>query len=675
MKLQLPAFFVILGARENLMRFRLLSRSLFFLFALSSPRCLLAQFQEPTPDELKMTADPKAPGAAAVYLYREETTDDALHFHGYYERIKVLTEKGKELATVHIPYEHGDFKVTDIKGRTIHSDGTVIPLTAKPSDLVDFKSGSRQVNQMVFTLPGVEIGSILEYRLQIRYSDDIVSSPSWQIQQPYFVHKAHYFFNPESGGRFITDSRGQELDRLMYTSTSIGDQKVNRDATGRYSLDLTDIPPVPGDDWMPPLNTINWKLDFYYTYAHSSGDFWDAEGKRWAKDAEHFTNPTGGLKSAVSQIVSAGDTDEQKARKIYAAVMKLDNTRFTRRKSDAERKAEKLKVIKDAEDVWKQQSGSDDEIALLYVAMARAAGLKVWPMQVVDRSRAIFDPRYLSVNQLDDYIAIVDINGKEVFLDPGQKMCSFGLLHWKHMLASGIRLSDKGPAIATTPAGTYVNAVVQRTADLDIDEQGNVKGTARFVLTGPDALYWRQVALENDTDEVKKQFNEWIRGDLPDGVEGDFDHFLALEDFSANLMGIVKVSGNIGTATGKHFFLPGLFFESKARHPFVAQDKRTSPVDVHYAKLEQDDVTYRLPAGFAVESAPQATNATWPNHAMLKIGSAAKENSVTVQRALAYNFTLLDAKDYPDLHDFYQKVATADQQQLVLTRTPAAKGN
>jgi hypothetical protein len=657
------------------MRIHAVTRSLLLLLTTASPALVFAQFQEPTKDELQMTADAKAPGAAAVYLYREETTDDSLHFHSYYERIKVLTEKGKELATIRIPYEHGDFKVSDIKGRTIHSDGTVIPLTAKPSDLVDFKSGSRQVNQMVFTLPAVEIGSILEYRLQIRYSDDIVSSPSWQIQQPYFVHKAHYFFNPESGGRFITDSRGQELDRLMYTSTSTGDLKVNRDATGRYSLDLTDIPPVSGDDWMPPLNTINWKLDFYYTYAHSSADFWDAEDKRWAKDAEHFTNPTGGLKSAVSQIVAPGDTEEQKARKIYAAVMKLDNTRFTRRKSDAERKAEKLKVIKDAEDVWKQQSGSDDEIALLYVAMARAAGLKVWPMQVVDRSRAIFDPRFLSINQLDDYIAIVDINGKEVFLDPGQKMCPFGQLHWKHMLASGIRLSDKGPTIATTPAGAYVNAVVQRTADLDIDEQGNVKGTARFVLTGPDALYWRQVALENDTDEVKKQFNEWIRDDLPDGVEGDFDHFLALEDFSSNLMGIVKVSGNIGTASGKRFFLPGLFFESRARHPFVAQDKRTSPVDVHYAKLEQDDVTYRLPPGFAVESAPQATNATWPNHAMLKIGSASKENSVTVQRALAYNFTLLDAKEYPDLHDFYQKVATADQQQLVLTRAVAAKGN
>jgi hypothetical protein len=651
-------------------------RSTLLLLALAAPTILHAQFQPPTPEELSMTADPKAPGAAAVYLYREETTDDSLHFHSLHERIKVLTEKGKEQATIRIPYERGNFKVSDIKGRTIHADGTIIPLTTKPTDLMDFKSNSLQINQMVFTLPSVEVGSILEYRLEIRYDDNWVSSPNWEIQQPFFVHKAHYFFNPEStAGRYISDSRGDLLNRIMYAVSGVRADQVNRDTRGRYSVDLTDIHPVPSDDWMPPLNTLKWRVEFYYTYAHSGTEFWDSEGKHWAKDAERFTNPSGALKSAVSQIVAPTDTDEQKARKIYAAVMKLENTRFAHKKSEAERKAEKLKVIKDAEDVWKQQSGSDDDIALLYVALARAAGLKVWPMQVVDRSRAIFDVSFLSANQLDDYIAIVELGGKDVYLDPGQKMCPFGAMHWRHALASGFRLSEKGAVLASTPPETYKDAVVQRNADLEVDEQGAAKGYARFVMTGPDALRWRQLALENDQDEVKKQFNEFIQNDFPDGVQADFDHFLALDDPNVNLIAIVKVSGNLGTQTGKHFFLPGFFFESRAKHPFVAQEKRETPVDVHYAKREADDVTYHLPAGFTVESAPKVDGTTWPDHAILKYGSEAKGSTVRVVRNLVYNFTLLEPKEYGGLHDFYQKVAAADQQQLVLTRAPAATGN
>ena len=30
-------------------------------------------------------------------------------------------------------------------------------------------------------------------------------------------------------------------------------------------------------------------------------------------------------------------------------------------------------------------------------------------------------------------------------------------------------------------------------------------------MTGPNALYWRQLTLENDEDEVKKEFNETMR--------------------------------------------------------------------------------------------------------------------------------------------------------------------
>jgi hypothetical protein len=665
------------ASKGRIVRISVFVRHLSLFFVIASPALVLAQFQPPTSEELKMTSDPKAPGAAAVYLYREESTDDNLHFHSYYERIKVLTEKGKEQATIRIPYEHGEFKVSDIKGRTIHADGTIVPLTVKPTDLVDTKSSTRQVNTMVFTLPSVEVGSILEYRLLIRYSDDMVSSPTWEIQQPFFVHKAHYMFTPakEGGWNYITNDRGQVLNRLMCAHVGVPTEKVVHDATGRFIVDLTDIPPIPTEDWMPPLNTIKQRVELYYTYAHTGKDFWDSEGKQWAKETERFTKPSGQLKKAVAEIVAPTDTEEQKARKIYAAVMKLDNTAFSRSKSEAERKAEKLKAIKNAEDVWTQKSGSDDEIAMLYVALARAAGLKVWPMEVVDRNRVLFDPSYFTVRQLDDYIAIVEVDGKEVFLDPGQKMCPFGFLHWKHTLASGFRLSDKGASLATTPESTYKQAVVQRSADLDLAEDGSVQGTLRVTMNGPEALRWRQLALENDAEEVKKQFNEAIRNDVPDGVQADFDHFLSLDNPDANLMGTVKISGNLGTVTGKRLFLPGLFFESRAKHPFVTQDKRITPIDVHYAQMDSDEVTYHLPSGYSEESMPQSADLTWPDRAMLRIHSVAKDGSVEVQRVFAHNYAILEPKEYNDLHSFYLKVAATDQQQIVLTRAPAAKGN
>jgi hypothetical protein len=643
------------------------------LFAIGLSSLLLnAQFQEPTKEELQMTADPKAPGADAVYLYREEISDDTLHYHAYYERLKILTEKGKEAATIRIPYEKGAFKVTDIKGRTIHSDGTVIPLTAKPSDLVDIKIANYQRNTMVFTLPNVEVGSILEYRLQLRYEDDVVSSPTWAVQQPYFVHKAHYFFTPSSSG-YITNSRGESLNRLMYLIHANKDAKVIRDASGRYSFDISDVPAIPTEDWMPPLNSLNWKVEFYYTHYQTAADFWQNEAKIWAKETEHFTSPGKAIQQAVTQIVAPGDTDEQKARKIYDAVMKLENTRFTRQKSEAERKKEKIKAVKDADDVWNQKGGTDDQIAQLFIALARAAGLKVYPMQVVARNHAIFDSNYLSTYQLDDFIAIVEINGKEVFLDPGQKMCPFGLLHWKHTVAGGVRIGAKGPEFAVTPASTYKQTTMLRTAELSFEDDGSLKGTISFVMNGEEALRWRQLALQNDEDEVKKQFKESIDSSIPDGMSVEFDHFVGLTDPSINLIGIFKANGALGTSTGKRTFLPGQFFESRNKHPFDAQDHREIPVDVSYPEMVNDKVTYHLAGGLTVETPPQPASASWPDHAVFKTVAEAKPDSVTVARSLAYNFTVLDPTDYKSLHDFYQQVATADQPQLILTHAAASK--
>jgi hypothetical protein len=437
---------------------------------------------------------------------------------------------------------------------------------------------------------------------------------------------------------------------------------------------VEDVPALPDEDWMPPLNSLTLRVLFFYSGFRDGLQYWQETGKEWAKDTEKFADADKAIKSSVAELVSTGDSEEQKAKKLYDAVMKLENTDFTRHKTSEERKKENIKEIKKAEDVWVQKSGGSDDLALLYVAMARAAGLQVVPMQVVNRDRAIFDPDYLHVGQLDDYIAVVTINGKDVYLDPGQKMCPFGLLHWKHTYASGLRMNGKGAEIAATPGNTYLQNTVQRIADLTVGPDGSGTGSLRVVMNGQQALYWRQTAIHNDEDEVKKRFNETMRDIVPDGVQADFDHFLALDDYNSNLVAVLKVSGQLGSATGKRFFLPGMFFESRAKHPFVANEHREIPVDVHYPERLVDDVTYHLPDGFGVESAPQSATIPWASSAQFRVASKSDKDKVEIARSLAYNFTLLEQKDYSDLHNFYQKVATADQQQLVLARaTQAAK--
>jgi len=182
-------------------------------------------------------------------------------------------------------------------------------------------------------------------------------------------------------------------------------------------------------------------------------------------------------------------------------------------------------------------------------------------------------------------------------------------------------------------------------------------------------------ALTNDQDEVKKQFDSWLEPMVPAGIEAHIDQFEGLDNPDVSLVADISVHGSLGTATSRRLMLPGFFFETRGEHPFVDQEKRLEPVDMHYGEQVTDQVTYRLPAGLEVEGAPQDGDTLWASHADLTTKTVSAAGKITVFRQLSRAFTFAKAEEYQDLRGFYQKVAASDQQQLVLSHAPAAKGN
>ena len=195
----------------------MLRRCLPLLLVFASASAIADSWIQPTPEELKMTVEPAAPNAAAIYLLRDERADDKVHMHSLYVRMKILTEEGKKYADVELIYDQGrNFGIRAIDGRTIHSDGTVIPFTGKPYDKVLEKTKTLSYKAKVFTLPDVQVGSILEYRYVLAYEDNLVVAPQWYIQQPLYVRRAHYEFLPTDIG--TVDSHGGVNNNFAYFS-------------------------------------------------------------------------------------------------------------------------------------------------------------------------------------------------------------------------------------------------------------------------------------------------------------------------------------------------------------------------------------------------------------------------------------------------------------------------
>jgi hypothetical protein len=363
--------------------------------------------------------------------------------------------------------------------------------------------------------------------------------------------------------------------------------------------------------------------------------------------------------------------------KIYGAVMTVENTTFTRAHTEAENRALGVKT-KTAADIWAQKRGDRDEITRLFVGLARAAGFTAYVGYVTNRDRNLFVPDYLDMSQLDDEIAIVEMEGKERFFDPGERYAAYGELHWKHAAAEGIRQSSKGAIVFFTPGPAYQSSTESRSAYLDVQPDGKVTGSIRIVLTGTPALRWREFALSVDQDALKQQFTATVQEQMPAGIEVETDHFLGLTDWQTNLQAALKVTGSMGTATGKRIFLPATFFEATS-HPLFALAKRTEPIDLNYPYSVQDSVTIKLPSAFDIESLPKDTEFTIPQKALYRAKFTRQADTMGATRIMVVGDILYPADEYPQLKDFYQKVNAKDKEPAVLelTRAPgtAAAGN
>ncbi len=621
-----------------------------------------------------MTSVPGYPGAAAVVLYREEITSDDAHATFFYDRIKVLTDAGKKYADVQLDYttfngdwgwERSDRKIGDIVGRTIHPDGTVIPFTGKPylktTAKVDDDYGSAKEQTLVFTLPDVTAGSIIEYRYTSHINHDFYEIPQWIIQTDLYIKSAHYEWH-STGARpiawFPILPAGVQLEHSETAGNVSGFHE-------NFALSIKDVPPKPDEEYMPPIENYTYRVLFYFNPRMSVDEFWKEAGKSWFHTADLFLNPNSELTAATQQMVAGATSDDDKLRKIYAAVEQIENTDYTREHERREDKANGLAKLNHANDVLKNKRGNSTGITELFVGMARAAGLKAYPMLVPNRARGFFIPGWLALGQFSDVIAIVDVGGKEAFFDPGTRFCPYGRLAWQHTLVEGLRQKDSEVVFAKTPLDTITDNQVVRVANLTMDHDGHVSGKIDLAFIGAPALTWREQALLGDEEALRHSLRSALEAMLPKSLKITNITIAALDDYEKPLKVTCQVTGKFGAWTGKRLIVPEDPFLAGG-HSSFPHEKRDLAVYFPYPRQVLDALRVNFPADLSVEAAPSAAKFTMPGRGIYGLSVASAATSFTTRRTYAFNDIMVLPNDYPQLRSFYTQFEANDQQSVIL---------
>lgn len=100
--------------------------------------------------------------------------------------------------------------------------------------------------------------------------------------------------------------------------------------------------------------------------------------------------------------------------------------------------------------------------------------------------------------------------------------------------------------------------------------------------------------------------------------------------------------------------------------------KRKYPVYFHYAHMEKDHLSVRLPDGYSVESLaePQSENVKYARYVSK---SSVEGQRLHLVRALNFGGTYFTPEFYDGLRTFLLKVQTDDESQTVVRPTPKAE--
>lgn len=641
-----------------------------------------------SPQDLSMSALPEQPGAPAVVLLREEIDDDMNAAHSVYQRIKILTDAGRRYGSVELPYSRRGFSITGISGRTVEPDGSVVPFDGKVIDKTVVKANQIRMNVKSFSLPDVQVGSIIDYRYQLRYRDNLAVAPEWEIQTDLFQRKAYFKFIPFQNhgnveirlphgeiSRGIAWSRFLAADAPQPQLHQLPNGGGVHDVGSWVDLNLTDIPALVEEPFMPPINVIRMRVYFYYQQNTQLDDYWKSEGKYWNKDVERFVGKDKGIREALFKIISPSDTPEQKVRKIYAFVASLENQDYMPERSEQERKTLDLGENKGAEDVLAHQNGTHDELNRMFVAMVRAAGLPASLIWVPDRSHDVFMKQYMSTQQFAAEVAIVQLDGKDVFLDPGTKFCPYGVVDWRYSGVAGLRQSSTGADFGQTATSNYQQSIATRLARLSLDEQGSVSGTVTLMFKGIPAMHRRQEAARTDSVGRQKMLEEELRKVLPGDSEVALTNTPDWTNSESPLTAQFHVSFPYATLAGKRLMLAQHVFQVN-QEPRFSASRRTNVVYFHVPWQEADEVYIKLPPGFEVESLAPDDSVKLPYALYQARHKQEAPDTIFSRRDFIMAQGIFTTNEYKQIKDFFDKVkADDDQPALVRFAQHAATAN
>jgi hypothetical protein len=569
-------------------------------------------------------------------------------------RIKILKDKGKDQADIHLPYMsyHNVEYIKNLTAQTYNLDaaGNVVA-TKVEKKLIYEKPVDKYTTEQIFTFPEVKAGSIIEYKWTQIWTG--VSLEHWYFQRSIPVKYSRYRVDfPQEIEVYSTP-----FCVLPYES-----KKDTRSTRILTTYSMKNIPALRDEPYISCDKDYLQRVEFRLlalnlpTHRESLVSTWPQKIKSLMEDEDFGVQ----LKR---NIPRTADLDEQ-LKNITDPYRKMVIIHEYVRKNMEWNGYSNIWALNGVRAAWKDKKGTSGEINLILVNLLKDADLKAHAILVSTRDHGVVSSSIPDTRQFNKVLAYVEIGDKPYILDATEKYTPSYLIPMNVMYSEGLVIEkpetfEWGWKPLWNPQTAMKNTLVLQAV---IDENGVMNGHASMYSVD----YARVQRIEEAKKDQKKFLEKYFKADNQ-GATVDSLQFENLENDTLPLVQKVQFSMPVSESGNYKYFSTNLFTRLE-KNPFVA-DSRFS--DVFFGVNQSFNIVANItiPNGYEFEALPKNIRLIMPDTSISITRRVASEgNQVAVRISLDFAKPFFTVQEYDNFKEFYKQLFAILSEQIAIKK-------
>jgi hypothetical protein len=600
------------------------------------------------PSEDKIPSSSDYPTAGAVYLLNEDILYVADKQELKVVIMKIFDRRGHSYAEVSSPFYHKDEKV-EVRGRTKKKDGTIVEL--KPEDIHEIIV-SKELKRKRFTLPGAEDGCLIHYEI-VRSSQryNLSGIRYFQEEEPVLLSRFNLIV-PKDLQLISYDSPPGILDTAKKTP-------VHSENTILHTFVKRDLLAEETEAYMPPLFHYSPSLAFIITTPEDEEELvssWENVSRWYHETLERHFAPTGEMKKLVKGLTRESESEKERVEKIFYFVQSHFKVEFPSRS-----------IFDPSLTIFNNQVGSSAEVTGILYAMLNVVEIQSTPVLVPDKRMVIDVPDVPMLDWFTHLLLKVDVEGEEIWLDPGKGGNSLNCISESHQGVDGLLVGESDGRLIRTPQTGYEDNLKRCVMNVDLNADGSIHCQSRETYSLPRSSGMRELLRGQTISERKNHLAKKVRQFCPGAVLDTF-WLDGLNDYDVDLVIHLRLRSShcIHKMDNVFYFNPNILNQDLTAKDF-AEPTRIFPIMFEQMKTDVDSIVIKLPAWYDVVYLPNPVNLN-NEFGEFHTQYRTQNNQIIYKRTMIIKKLMLSQDTYKDVKDFFNRIFQEDQKFIILRK-------